>query len=198
MVFWRSFCAEFWNELFCGLLGVLTISRVLRDCSVCDSSVSSRPLFCPFSPSGTPRAELVPQALKRTRRQTSNRAFCEGHQSHLIAASPAVLSGYGLLAFRSSGNVADLISRIAIRLVLGHRRSETARCWVIEDDSMTGLGSSRICNEHPILLSMDEVYVMQHVLAMRVVAAVVTHYSACVVTRTWPSVPFVFVFSVGL
>jgi hypothetical protein len=63
---------------------------------------------------------------------------------------------------------------------------------------MTGLGSSRISNERRTFLSMDDVSVMQHVLATTVFAAAVTHHSAFIVISTRPSVPFVFVFSVGL
>jgi hypothetical protein len=50
---------------------------------------------------------------------------------------------------------------------------------------MTSLGSSRICNGHRISLSIDEVYVMQDVLATMALAAAVTYHSGFVVICVW-------------
>jgi hypothetical protein len=72
-------------------------------------------------------------------------------------------------------------SKIAIQLPLDHRRWQSGWCWVIEDDDVTGLASSRIWNEHGTLLSMDDVYLMQHHLATTALATAVIHHSAFVV-----------------
>jgi hypothetical protein len=47
-------------------------------------------------------------------------------------------------------------------------------------------------------MSVDDVYVMQHVLATTAAVAAVTRHAAFVMICAWASVLFVFVFSVGL
>jgi hypothetical protein len=49
---------------------------------------------------------------------------------------------------------------------------------------MTGLGSSKICNEHRIILGMNNVYVMQDVLVTTALPAAATYHSALVVICT--------------
>jgi hypothetical protein len=63
---------------------------------------------------------------------------------------------------------------------------------------MTSRGSSTTCNEDQLLLSMNDVYIMQHVLATTALAAAVTHHFALSRYAHWPAGTFVFVFSVGL